>query len=369
VTLRWSDITTKPYVLILALSSVFGGCSTDPTPEWSRDYVKTLQESTQLVSELGSVQAVNRSVFRRIHDHPDLILALPSTKKRRYSISSGPTLNVRSFWDMGSCEIARLVAYRNSPLGRSMLPSQHFIYDARFIYSAPRCDTKDSGKESVKIAVEAKLKSWSQRWWNAVWGGRELGRYLSRSWPRGRALRKVDAQDESTFAWLAQLDPRDAPEIRAQFEQRIGSLPKYVGGKIIDEAAEVIYILRESDVMLRRLDQRLRSLELKSSQHSSISKRLCEHLTQAKSSYIKFQSLVSLRYQALLALSKALAPITLRLSAPTPNAQNFITWWLGGLQGAKASALKELRKLSRFHVQMWGERGVLRVCRAPALHE
>ena len=338
------------------MSSLTTGCQTDQSPEWTRVYLGLIQEATQLLNEDHSEHATSTLKVHPPTTYADLAFTLPSSKLRRYMIPRPPTLNVRAFWDMSACELARLVAYRNSPLGRSMLPSQQLIYDARFIYSAPQCETKASGAKVVERAIGSKLKVWDQRWWNAIWGGRELGAYLSRSWPRGRVIRGVDASDESMFTWLAELKPRDAPEIRSTLEHRLSQIPKYVGGKVIDEAAEMLYVLRESHRLLTALELRF------SARLSKPEVKLCELFTRAKREYLELQAQMSSRYQALSSLSQALKPLTLIIKAPSPEMQYFITWWLGDFDAKGSSALKEVRDLSRVHAQLWGARGVLRAC-------
>ena len=369
----FSGLTPQKSLLTICILSMVligvGGCDNSSVPEWAQSYFNEIRSFNHHQKTSHSKRVTIRIRDQESEFHADLSIKLPSSKKRRYTIPSGPLLNVRSFIDIGACEVARHVAYRNSPLGRSMLPSQHLIYDARFIYDAPKCKVKESGKKAVAIAVESKLKSWDQRWWNAIWGGRELGSYLSRSWPRGRALRGVDVSDESTFAWLAQLNPQDAPIIVEQLEMRLGQLPKHVGGKIIDEAADVLYVLRESERMLSQLDQDLKSsATIEGSKRYVLSQKQCDILKRAKKKYIEFQPTVSARYQALLSLSEAFKPITQRIKAPTQEVEHYIVWWLNGAQAAK-SALQELRQLSRKHAQMWGDLGILKGCQAHALPE
>ena len=185
-----------------------------------------------------------------------------------------------------------------------------------------------------------------------------MGGYFSRSWSRGRIIRDVDARDESLFVWLSQLNPDDADEMKGQLEQRLGELPKFVGGKIIVEAAELLYVLRESDRLLSQVKPWMRSLSPK-----SVS-QVCDLLKRTKVSYIQLQPQVSLRYQALFSLTQALAPLTLRLEAPTRSVDHFIKWWLGRVDDTSNTVLKEVRQLSRAHVKLWGDQGILEVCRA-----
>ena len=185
-----------------------------------------------------------------------------------------------------------------------------------------------------------------------------MGGYFSRSWPRGRVIRGVDARDESLFVWLAQLNPDDADEMKDKLEQRLGELPKFVGGKIIVEATELLYVLRESNRLLSKGEQWITSLS------PSSASQLCDLLKRTRVSYIQLQPQVSLRYQALLSLSQALAPLTLRLEAPTRSVHHFIRRWLGRGEDRSSTAIKEVRRLSRAHVKLWGEQGILKVCRA-----
>ena len=108
-------------------------------------------------------------------------LRLPSTRFRRFVLAESPQLNFRQFMSISDCSLSRHIAFRNSPLGRMMLPAQELAYNHRFLKAAKQCEGHLEPKldEQLKKVIKFKESQWTDLHWNAVWGGTPFAKFFS----------------------------------------------------------------------------------------------------------------------------------------------------------------------------------------------
>lgn len=82
--------------------------------------------------------------------------ALPDTSTLKHNIE-GVNINLREFYALQDCELGRIVALRNTALGKSQLPSQRFSYESALLHALSSCI--DTVKNRDK-ALAATLGNW-----------------------------------------------------------------------------------------------------------------------------------------------------------------------------------------------------------------
>ena len=282
--------------------------------------------------------------FSHLSDH---IPSLVTKKLRRFQIPAAPTMNVRDFMKIANCSIAQQIAYRNSPLGRVMLPSQTLAYQARFIKAAKSCDLEEGRlKEHLDLVISHKEKYWSQYRWNAIWSGNKIAKFFSISWPRNHSIRELDAGDEARFLWLGRLLPTMKSDFSSELEQHLSNIPNYVGGRILSRAYHTLVFLQKSSIILRKIKIDYNGL-------SKVETQTFCHLFQSTLNLFgQLQGKISLAYQSLVQLQKGLRPI-LRDQDTYPSTQmnDFVHRWL--LDRTEDSVQRELKQLSKENVDLW----------------
>jgi len=84
-----------------------------------------------------------------------LVIKLPAKNQRQHTLQP-PNISLLQFLKLYQCEVNTLVAQRNGPLGKVMLPSQTLIYVSQFIPMAKQCLAASSiNTENTEALTEA----------------------------------------------------------------------------------------------------------------------------------------------------------------------------------------------------------------------
>ncbi|WP_269519996.1 DUF3080 family protein [Alteromonas sp. BMJM2] len=96
----------------------------------------------------------------------------------KYNIA-GLSINLREFYAIQDCELGRVVAERNTSLGKSQLPSQRLVYESKLLSVFSACenslreiDTKLA--DTLAAWKEAKEADYTQSWANLIQTSKEL---------------------------------------------------------------------------------------------------------------------------------------------------------------------------------------------------
>lgn len=353
-------------MLTLFLSSLLFACqTTSPQEQRAQDYLDQIKElkirlqkqiiKTKLSTsrQVTGVQSENspREGFAELKKLENL--RLPSTRFRRIQLNPNPQLDFRQFMSLSNCSLSRHIAFRNSPMGRMMLPSQELAYNHRFLKAAKECDDalEPRLKEKLEKVVNHKQDQWSSLKWNAVWGGTTIAKFFSQAGPRGYKIKPLDSQLESIFAWLADIHPSYKGDLSAELEHKLKQISSYVGGQILSNAYHYWLLLKQSRsdlIMIKELSHILNQDETANKNRVL----LCEKLGQSMALFIQEQNKISRAYQQLEALQNSFAGlVTLEQVYPTIELQEFIEQWLS--LDHPNSIRKELKQLIKEQVGLW----------------
>ncbi len=320
-------------------------------------YLSSLEELQEVMrSEEGSFRVISRQTIERAA----LGVRLPSRKDRRFTLPDPPSLNIREFLGLPDCPLTRLIAYRNGPLGRVMLPSQRLAYDHRFLREAARCTLEGKVAESLTKAVKYKRDQWTKTQWNAIWGGQDLARFFSLAWPRGYRVRDIDTSDEATFTWLATLSPKTEGELSGQLESHLKHLPQYVGGMILSKSAILNKLLEETADALRELIQ----IPQPSDKGDNRRSQICTAILKTTTHLGGLQSELSHTYQSLSSLQRALTPLyTIHITSPSMRMDTFLDMWV---HSGDRSVVQRFKSSSQENVKLLLSLKAKHQCREPS---
>ena len=276
-------------------------------------------------------------------------LRLPSRRFRRFTLAESPQLNFRQFMSISDCSLSRHIAFRNSPLGRMMLPAQELAYNHRFLKAAKQCEGNLDPKldEQLKKVIKFKESQWANLHWNAIWGGTPLAKFFSLAWPKGYQIKSLDAQDEAQLTWLAELNPSYKGELSNELEQKLAQIPNYVGGKVLLDAHYAWLFLNASHQSLVQVDK-LSTLIKKS---DSVTCKLFEQSMQV---FAEAQFGMSKAYQQLEALQTSfvgLIKLQKQSRYPSPSLTSFIERWLS-IDHPQSTKI-EFKTMIKAQVQLW----------------
>ena len=163
------------YTLLLLLAA-FAGCQPNsPIDNLLDDYRKRIQRVTGVTLPQSTIET-----------HRPPLLQLPTLKERVYEIPD-TRMKVLAALDLLECpRLSKVVAYRNSSLGRQMLPSQRLHYEKSLILELSACIVYLQ-KSEPDSELLTELPSLLQRkraqlpgiQWNALFGNVELTRQLA----------------------------------------------------------------------------------------------------------------------------------------------------------------------------------------------
>ena len=93
-------------------------------------------------------------------------------------------INLRDFYAIQDCELGRIVAERNTALGKTQLPSQRFIYEQKLLTVLAKCaaiSAEGNQKLSTQIErwLEQKQAQWPKVWAQLIQNSTEMKQGLS----------------------------------------------------------------------------------------------------------------------------------------------------------------------------------------------
>ena len=342
------------YVVIVS-SLLYSACSNSNEKEQQIEsylsHLKELNEQLKNRMKASSAQP-NHTFVEAKNKHQKMTdleeLRLPSSRFRRFPRLEAPQLNFRQFMSISDCALSRHIAFRNSPLGRMMLPAQELAYNHRFLKAANQCDGQLDPKldEQLKKVIKFKQKQWPSLHWNAVWGGTPFAKFFSLSWPRGYKIKSFDTLDEAQLAWLAKLSPQYKDKLSTELEQKLAQLPSYVGGQVLMNAYYAWFFLSRSQKELVEISRR-------SAEFNNSDTGLCKAYEQGMQVFKEAQMGMSTAYQQLETLQKSLKPlINLKQGVyPSPKFHSFIKRYLD-LDHPQSIRI-EFKRLIKEQVNLW----------------
>lgn len=316
---------TLSFSLICIITQLMG-CEPDKRPHpLAQAYLSSLK------SLPGGLTQSTTSSARRVS------IRLPTVRERRFKISAPPSLNIRDYFGLSGCDLNQQIAYRNSPLGRSMLPSQQLAYQHRFLQAADKCELQGPLRAKLDKVIQHKRERWPRYHWNAIWGGRAIEPLFSQAGAaRGSAW---SDQEREGMRALALLTPRTSGDLSAQLEGGLSKIPPHLAGRTLADAQEVLGWLSLSAEVIRRVKE------------SAKGQSQCQRARESAESFARLKSLMNERISALSELQSALAPLlTLTQERPSEEMKRFVDRWLSHQSG---SALNELRSLNAEVTQGW----------------
>lgn len=166
------------------------------------------------------------STLQRLPAHPQRSIALP----RR-------TTDISGFLALQGCALGERIGERNSVLGRVMMDSQRWVYEAAFLRDAEAClpGLDPPLRAELQAVIDDKRADLPAVVWNAIWAGPEMQHLLALS---GRDLDPgasgAASSAVSALATLRRLaaDPRSIRS--AELEEALATLrSSTVGGDLL----------------------------------------------------------------------------------------------------------------------------------------
>ncbi|NDV89938.1 DUF3080 family protein [Alteromonas sp. 345S023] len=110
-------------------------------------------------------------------------LRYPSVSERVVNVTP-VNINLRNFYAIQDCELGRIVAQRNTVLGKTQLPSQRFAYEQKLGTVLANCEEKVSKNNKQLAALinnwrEQKRAQWPQIWAQLIQNSSEMKQGLS----------------------------------------------------------------------------------------------------------------------------------------------------------------------------------------------
>jgi hypothetical protein len=191
--------------LFLAILGLVLGCG-PPTPqERLADYRGAIEAEWGSESELMPLPPTVR---------------LPDRAARRIDVPAHQ-IGALDFLGIIGCRLSEVVAARNGPLGRVLVPTRRLAHELDVLAALAECLPALSGERAARLDAlfEAKRSELGAHLWNAVWLDRELERYVSLGKPSlvgGVSRDDGPARLREAKISLAQ---RDALALERAFEQ------------------------------------------------------------------------------------------------------------------------------------------------------
>lgn len=169
-------------------------------------------------------------------DHPSALRRLPAFPQRSITLPRHTT-DISGFLALQGCALGERIGERNSVLGRVMMDSQRWVYEAAFLRDAAIClaELDPSLRAELQAVVDEKRVELPKVVSNAIWAGPEIQHLLALS---GRDL--DPGADPETSAALVALDTlrrlAAAPHevTSAELEQALATLRRStVGGDLL----------------------------------------------------------------------------------------------------------------------------------------
>ena len=140
-------INYQKLLFVLIFGLFCSGCTQTSKDMW-QDYSMRLENTFSI-----SIESLNSNT-----QPPP---ALPNKRDRQTQLNP-PKINLLDFLKLYKCEVNTLIAKRNSPLGKVMLPSQYFIYAMTFIDQAQICINQEGISPENKSKLQTAIRFYQQ---------------------------------------------------------------------------------------------------------------------------------------------------------------------------------------------------------------
>ncbi|MDO6567475.1 DUF3080 family protein [Alteromonas sp. 1_MG-2023] len=172
--------TVLPVVLALLLSLVllqgcFGPPSIDDTmDEYTNRLSRVLDGSlTEDIHKLENSALLKNSALNKIGSQTHALLLIPSqTYPSLSDVGNNVTtlnINIREFYAIQDCELGRIVAERNTALGKTQLPSQRLQYEHRVLNALANCEARLKAAEDPIATTVGEWRKQKQSQYESVW--------------------------------------------------------------------------------------------------------------------------------------------------------------------------------------------------------
>ena len=251
---RMSKITVQRHPALLLLSVLLlSGCSDRSSPDYF------LEEYTTRLSRVTGIDI----------SPPDIALpVLPPLRQRAYPT---PDMRMKALDALGLLKcpaLSQAVAYRNSSLGKQMLPSQHYFYEKNLLSLIPQCirfleqtDGNQETTDKLQTVFTEKQASFPAIEWNLIFANTEFSRQLE---SQGRFL-PADAQTgfqgtREALNYLIRLLPDrtlEAPYTLTSLENHLQQVyaSRYLGELIYSATALSQTLDHAANILERRLQK------------------------------------------------------------------------------------------------------------------
>ena len=149
-------------VLILGLlQGCFGAPSIDDTMDEYTTRLSRVLDKPLVDEHSPSTQPLNPALALPSQTYPSLI-----------ELGNNVTalnINIREFYAIQDCELGRIVAERNTALGKTQLPSQRLGYEHRVLKALANCETTLQGAQDPIAATVANWREQKQAQYQSVW--------------------------------------------------------------------------------------------------------------------------------------------------------------------------------------------------------
>ncbi|WP_066016861.1 DUF3080 family protein [Endozoicomonas atrinae] len=245
-------VERHPTLFLLAVL-LLSGCSDRSSPDYF------LEEYTTRLSRVTSIDI----------PPPDISLpVLPPLRQRAYPT---PDMRMKALDALGLLKcpaLSQAVAYRNSSLGKQMLPSQHYFYEKNLLSLIPQCirflEQTDGNQETtakLQAVLTEKRASFPAIEWNLIFANTEFSRQLE---SQGRFL-PADGQTgfqgtREALNYLIRLLPDqtlEAPYTLTSLENHLQQVyaSRYLGELIYSATALSQTLNHAANILERRLQK------------------------------------------------------------------------------------------------------------------
>ncbi len=152
----------------------------------------------------------------------------PRLRDRRLPVAE-ERIGFLDFLTIQGCRLGELAGYRNSPLGRVMVPTRRLGYEVEVLMVAASClPTLDEGDDELRMElvglIQRKQRELPRHVWNALWTNEELASYLVSEMPPQTGRWDRYASDALSDLGLALASPPNSVEATRRIEATLGEL-------------------------------------------------------------------------------------------------------------------------------------------------
>ncbi len=225
--------------LILALIIV-NGCSKQDNV--MQEYSQRLSNVLETHYELSEHTYINKPPVLRFED-------------------TNKTISLLAFLKLNTCSLQKVIAHKNSSLGKQAPPSQQLMNDLAFLKAAPACIDTLIHKQQYDLAaqlqenIDHKQKQLSQRIWYATLGAKELQAFWSPKIPatypdntNNGPIEALNYLSHQSALWLSGEYDFDSSKI----EQALFDLKQGDGGSLLQSWLNIEQGLHNANTQIKQ---------------------------------------------------------------------------------------------------------------------